>query len=221
MSSIVVAGDVSGSVTLQAPSASGSSTLTLPAVTDTLVGKATTDTLTNKSIVATQLTGTVAVANGGTGVAASKQLIQNLNTTTGAMATGTTTIPQDDTIPQITEGTQFMTLAITPTSATSVLQIDVIAIISLDTAGFGVFMPLFRDAVANALAVSYFQTNGANAPQTIPLKYIMVAGTTSAITFRVRIGGQLASTVTFNGRAGGALMGGTLASSITIKEYTA
>ena len=50
MSSIVVAGDVSGSVTLQAPSASGSSTLTLPAVTDTLVGLAATQTLTNKTL---------------------------------------------------------------------------------------------------------------------------------------------------------------------------
>ena len=50
MSSIVVAGDTSGSVTLQAPAVAGASVLTLPVVTDTLVGKATTDTLTNKTL---------------------------------------------------------------------------------------------------------------------------------------------------------------------------
>ena len=50
MSSIVVAGNTSGSVTLSAPAVSGSSVLTLPVATDTLVGKATTDTLTNKTL---------------------------------------------------------------------------------------------------------------------------------------------------------------------------
>jgi hypothetical protein len=62
MSSIVVAGDSSGSITIAAPAVSGSNTLTLPVATDTLIGKATTDTLTNKSIAATQLTGTIAAA---------------------------------------------------------------------------------------------------------------------------------------------------------------
>ena len=62
MSSLVVSGDTSGTITIAAPAVAGSSTLTLPVATDTLVGKATTDTLTNKSIVATQLTGTVAAA---------------------------------------------------------------------------------------------------------------------------------------------------------------
>jgi len=62
MSSLVVAGDTSGSVTISAPAVSGSSVLTLPTGTDTLVGLAATQTLTNKSIVATQLTGTVAAA---------------------------------------------------------------------------------------------------------------------------------------------------------------
>ena len=64
MSSIVVAGDTSGSCTLQAPAVSGSSVLTLPVATDTLVGKATTDTLTNKTLTSPTLTGaTITVAS--------------------------------------------------------------------------------------------------------------------------------------------------------------
>ena len=47
--SIILNGTSSGTTTVQA-AASASGTLTLPAATDTLVGKATTDTLTNKSI---------------------------------------------------------------------------------------------------------------------------------------------------------------------------
>ena len=219
MSSISVAGDVSGAISIAAPSAAGSGVLTLPTGTDTLVGKATTDTLTNKSIAATQLTGVVAVANGGTGVAASQQLLQNLNFTTGAVASGTTVVPIDDTIPQITEGNEYMTLAITPTSATSILEVSVITLSTSSVINWQVVM-LFRDAVANALAVTGFYVNALSAVS-CPLVYRMVSGTTSQITFRVRIGGQSAGTTTFNGSAGARFFGGTIASSITIKEYTA
>jgi hypothetical protein len=57
MSSIVVAGDTSGSVTLQAPAVAGASVLTLPVATDTLVGKTTTDTLTNKTLTSPVING--------------------------------------------------------------------------------------------------------------------------------------------------------------------
>jgi hypothetical protein len=43
-------GATSGSVTLAVPAAAGANTWTIPAATDTAVGRATTDTLTNKSI---------------------------------------------------------------------------------------------------------------------------------------------------------------------------
>jgi len=62
MASIGFSGDTSGLISVTAPLVAGSGTLTLPVATDTLIGKATTDVLTNKSIAATQLTGTIAAA---------------------------------------------------------------------------------------------------------------------------------------------------------------
>ena len=205
-------GTITGATTL-------ASTVASPVFTAPALGTPASGALTScTSIPASQLTGTVAVANGGTGVTASKQLIQNLNTTTGAVATGTTTIPADDTIPQITEGDQYMSLAITPTSATSTLEIQVNIMIS-NGSTVDKCTALFRDAVANALAATYTQ-NRVEGGVNMVLNYVMTSGTTSTITFRVRSGANT-GTNTFNGRGGARLFGGTMASSITIKEYTA
>jgi hypothetical protein len=214
MSSIVVAGDTSGSITIAAPAVAGSGTLTLPVATDTLIGKATTDTLTNKSIAASQLTGTIAAAALPAG-----SVIQVVNSQTGAVATGTTLIPNDDTIPQITEGNEYMTLAITPTSATSLLEVTVTTIYGSNVNNY-MCVALFRDAGANALATGFCFVYG-DMYNTTTYSYRVVAGSVSATTFRVRIGGNNAGTTTFNGRNGARLFGGTMASSITIKEYVA
>lgn len=50
VASLGFSGSTSGTTTVQATAVAGTTTLTLPAATDTLVGKATTDTLTNKTL---------------------------------------------------------------------------------------------------------------------------------------------------------------------------
>lgn len=147
-------------------------------------------------------------------------VLQVVNTQTGAVNTGTTVIPNDDTIPQITEGTEFMTLAITPKYTTSKLLIEVSAQLSPSTAA-QVICALFQDATANALAVAQAYSAGGGEVRHIRYSYYMTAGTTSSTTFRVRAGLQTAGTITFNGASGARLMGGAYASSITITEIAA
>jgi hypothetical protein len=145
--------------------------------------------------------------------------VQQVNTQTGAVATGTTIIPQDDTIPQNTEGDEYMTLSITPKNASNILFIQVDVLLS-NSASNALSACLFQDSTANALASTIdFQTT-ATGVSLLSFNYTMTAGTTSATTFKVRAGGSGAGTTTFNGSGGARLHGGVLTSSITITEYT-
>ena len=148
---------------------------------------------------------------------ATRKLLQTVFTQTGAMTTTTTTIPFDDTIPQITEGAEFMTCAITPTSATSRLVIEVTAVAGLSVAAT-VMCALFVGVTANALAATPMFMSTAGNVVTTGLRHTMTSGTTSALTFRVRLGPSLAGTLTFNGAGGTRVFGGVMASSIVIHE---
>jgi hypothetical protein len=145
---------------------------------------------------------------------------QVVNTQTGAVATGNTALPNDDTIPQITEGAEFMTLAVTPTSATNKLRIDVVCNISLAGAGYPI-VALFQDATANALIAVNAYSYSTAVMECVVFTYYMTAGTTSETTFRVRAGEAAGGTITFNGVGGARKFGGVCLSSITITEIRA
>lgn len=142
---------------------------------------------------------------------------QLVSTITGAVATGSTVIPGDDTIPQNTEGDQYMTLAIVPTSATSLLLIQVTAVLASSGTNPTLIAALFQDSTVDALAVAAVSTATASAV-TITFTFIKVSGTTSTTTFKMRGGANTAGTTTFNGISGSRLFGGVMASSITIRE---
>lgn len=149
-------------------------------------------------------------------------VVQVANSMTGAVATGTTTIPYDDTIPQITEGDQYMSLAITPKSTTNKLKIDVVVEVAHSVSSAIMIVALFQDATAGALAAMVStQAGNINQPQSFKFTHYMTAGTTSATTFTVRAGSSAAGTTTFNGSNAGRTLGGVMASSITITEIKA
>lgn len=151
--------------------------------------------------------------------AVSENIIQVVNTQTGAVATGTTTMPFDDTIPQNTEGDQYLTLSVTPKNTNNDLVIDVSVILSTSSSADYLAAALFKDSDAGALASTFSYVTGDH-PVQLNFKHKMAAGTTSAIAFKVRAGTSGAGTTTLNGQAGVRKHGGVLSSSITITEIS-
>lgn len=143
-------------------------------------------------------------------------VVQVVNTQSGAVATGTTLIPLDDTIPQITEGNEYLTCAITPTDAANLLRIDIVMFLSCSNANW-LSIALFQDSTANALAANSAHQPTATGMLVVTLTHFMTAGTIIATTFRVRGGLNSAGTMGFNG-SGGRKFGGVASSSITITE---
>jgi len=150
-------------------------------------------------------------------VGTASKVVQMVNTQTGALATGTTITIFDDSIPQITEGDQYMTQVITPTNAANILKIDVV-FMGASSDPENMIVALFVGSTANALA-AFGSLQSADQSQVLMFSHNVVAGVTTALTFRVRAGGG-GGTTTFNGRVGERRLGGVSASSITITEYT-
>ena len=144
-------------------------------------------------------------------------IVQIVITQDGDAASGTTLIPRDDTIPQITEGDEYITAKITPMDTGNILIIDVTIQGSISAAGT-LTAALFQDSTADALAAI-----GSREPLNdqlfhLSFRHRMAAGTTSETTFRVRMGSNTAGTTRFNSVASGRQYGGVAASSITVTE---
>jgi len=151
------------------------------------------------------------------------RLIQQVRTlnTTKTQYTAIPAIPRDTTIPQNTEGSEVLSLAITPTSATNILWIQLNLTGAVDnTTNNNLEICLFQDSTANALETQTYDLRAVSQEGCVYFyfSYFMVAGTTSSTTFRIRLGGQNLGTLTVNGVNNVALYGGTMGTVMTITE---
>lgn len=130
---------------------------------------------------------------------------------------GTGSIPNDDTIPQINEGDQILSLTFTPKYSNSVLDIEVVVNAAVNDGNGSITIALFKNSNTNAIASCFNVQAIGGALQQVRIGLPnYVAETTSPISFTVRIGGS--ATYTLNGSKGGSLYGGTLFSYIKITE---
>ena len=132
------------------------------------------------------------------------KVLQVVSATTSSVVTCGTTIPWDDTIPQITEGNEVLNLTITPLSATSVIYIK------FDASGSA------SGAVTNAATIAFFKDSGANAIYASQVhfwnasnygnkfnaSYKENSSSTTARTYRVRVGAD-SPTIYINGNSAG------------------
>lgn len=148
-------------------------------------------------------------------------VLQVVQSSFNSFASTTATIPLDDTIPQNTEGAEFLTCSITPKFSTSKLLVNVVFNTATSTAALCT-IALFRDSTADALQASWGTPFAGNAPQApLVISHFTTANSTSSTTFKVRGGMNSAGTFQVNGASGARYLGGSMISSITITEVAA
>ncbi len=131
-------------------------------------------------------------------------------------------IPNDDTIPQNTEGVEVITATITPQSAANRLLIKATVNASFVVLGqIQGCIALFKDSDANAISVSAIDFSDNTVIVGRDLFHEMAAGTTSPITFKLRVGASVAGTVTVNGSSGTRRYGGVMGTYLEIVEVSA
>lgn len=144
--------------------------------------------------------------------------VQQVRASTASVITCNTAIPFVDTIPQNDEGTEVLTVTITPTSASNILVIEFVGW-WYRAASNATQAALFQDTTAGALAAVNASSSGAAGAGTTNLVYTMTAGTGSSTTFKIRSGAADTTAIYYNGTAAGArLYGGVGIASLIVTE---
>lgn len=228
------AGTIVGGVTKKALFDEGvlHSTTLLDASSDSDDVLYTTSALTN---VAIKLVGRMRVARGTAtwdtvpteevlwfpGMKKTGDIIQRVRTLDSAVASGTGIITIDDSIPQNTEGDEYMTRTITPTSSINPIEVEIYGNFS-QSGGAQMVMALFLDTDADADAAITNDFAAAANPEQVSLFHAYESGLTAAAhTLKMRAGNSAAGTLTFNGESAARTMGGVMASRMIVTEIQA
>lgn len=158
--------------------------------------------------------------SGGGGGGYATGVRQIVTSKTSAVLSSSTILPADNTIPQSTEGSQFITATITPQSATSTILVIATVGAMSPNAICTVTSALFRDSAASAFAAGAIAISTAGFTTAYSLVSNFASGATSATTIKLRVGANVGSTVFLNGYPGPtSYFGGVCSSTLTLIEY--
>ena len=183
----------------------------------------TYDTNGDPAYVATGTSGQVLTSNGA-GAAPTFQTPTStfiLQAPQRASTTATTALNTvfvaDNSIPQNTEGTEVLTVSITPTSASSLLEIEALIHIGENANSDTLMAGLFVDSTANALAFGCSHPALSGAIGQVKIYFTVSAGSTSARTYKIRAGST--GTAVLNSSTS-ATFGGVFTSYLKVTEVT-
>lgn len=136
-----------------------------------------------------------------------------------AIGTFTTTVPADDTIPQITEGDQALAGSYAAVSGTSQLRVRFEGVFGCDAGGSrNVAASLYQDAGTDAIGATFVQISAGFLVSASFEAWVASPGAGVSTTFAIRIGPN-AGTAYLNGTTGSRYLGGALRSSLRLSEF--
>jgi hypothetical protein len=136
-------------------------------------------------------------------------------------ATPSSVIPNDGTIPQISEGTEILSVSITPQSVTNRIRATVVVPAYVD--GLNAAAALFIAGTNDALAVSHRFVTASGSPAVatdFTIVFEHVPGSTSAQTYSVRVG-PASGTLYINGNTSTQPYGAKQISALVLEEIYA
>ena len=151
------------------------------------------------------------------GVGKTGGIIQRVIATTvthsGALSGAT---PNDDTIPQIGEGNEIITAAITPKSSSNKILIIFVGNMGSSTTTINT-VHIHKDSDADAIYATQWYPGAGDVVQPINVITEVDAGSTSARTYKIRCGAT-SGNISVNGISSGRKCGGVMKTSLILLE---
>lgn len=128
-------------------------------------------------------------------------------------------IPIDDSVPQISEGSQILSVSITPKYASSKIRCRFVTACASGSGAVYISAALFRNSDANAIASNAVGTPATNWPTMLALEKDDSPATTSATTYTIRIGPQSGGyNMKINGAGNTRVHGGAARAVLVVEE---
>ena len=153
----------------------------------------------------------------GQGIPIPGSIVQVKTGTNATRQSVTAVIPSDDTVPQVSEGTQVVSAALTAISASNLVLAAFDGTLGGGTGATYSGVALFQDATANALASRSIVALDTTDQRPVYFEHPFVINTASASTLQVRAG-VTGGTLYTNGSSAGRLFGGNQVCRLKLTE---